>query len=58
MFVWECVFGPIVNSHLFKDDGLSVEFVCSISSLLYLGWDGKAKGRELPDLPEQTDQSV
>ena len=44
--------------HLFEDYGLSVEFVCSISSLLDLGRDGKPQGGELPDLPEQTDQPV
>lgn len=47
-----------VPSDLFKDNSLSVEFVCSIGGLLYLGWDGKVQGRELPDLPEQADQPV
>lgn len=49
---------PGTHSDLFKNNGVSVEFVCSISSLLYLSRDGKAQGGELPDLPEQTDQSV
>ena len=45
-------------AHLFEDDGLSVELVCGVGSLLYLGWDGEAEGRQLPDLPEQRHQSV
>lgn len=47
---------PLV--HLFEDNGLSVKFVCRIRSLLYLGGDGKAQSRELPDLPDQADESV
>lgn len=46
------------NSDLFQDNGLSVKMIRSISSLLYLSWNGKAQSRELPDLTEQTDQSV
>lgn len=46
------------HSDLLQHDGLSVELVRSVGSLLDLGRDGKAQGGELPDLPQQTDQSV
>ena len=45
-------------AYLFQDDGLSVEPVCRVGSLLYLGRDGEAEGRQLSDLPQQRHQPV
>ncbi|TNN71608.1 hypothetical protein EYF80_018133 [Liparis tanakae] len=41
-----------------EDDGLSVELVGRVRSLLDLGRDGEAQSGELPDLPEQHHQPV
>lgn len=42
-----CVF-----THLFEDDGLSVELLCGVCRLLDLRRDGEAQSGELPHLSE------
>lgn len=48
----------VFQSDLLQHDGLSVELVRSVGSLLYLGRDGEAQSGQLPDFPQQTDQPV
>ena len=46
------------STNLFEDHPVSVELLGSSSDFLYVQRDDKAESCELPDFPEQRDQSL